>query len=315
MQISTQAAFQWYQMADQLGTPDGNITREETAKAVLATIQQYNVAVSVNDTFAVQQLQQQLQFAGTLLMGGTQNQGLIPDFDGNTAVSLNEIVRLDADKNGSITAQDFSAVFGATALNAAGNQFSLDQLRTLATPLATGQVSTFNPRLPLSLTMPMPVPGLIPPPGLIPAPTQLGPQQAFMLLTMLSMLSMFGQQPNTGGTTPTTPPNTGTTPTTPPNTGTTPTTPPNTGTTPTTQPRNGGGIPPELLLPILSYILTNSFGLTPTTGSTTATPSMDTNAHYIMSQLQNTATGTSANTTSSLLSNQITSQASSEYLG
>jgi hypothetical protein len=260
MQISTQAAFQWFQMADQQGTVDGNITTQEAAKAVLATIQQYNVATSVNDTFAMEQLGQQLRFAGTLLMGGANSEGLIPDFDANGAVSLNEVVRLDANNDGNIVAQDFSTVFGASALNPAGNQFTLAQLTALATPLAAGTTTGFDPLLPTTATPPT-------------TPPTLPPQQAMMMMMMLSMLSMIGSGGTTGGA-------------------------------------NNNGIPPELLLPILSFILTNSLGLTPTN---TAGTTLDANTALTMSQLQ--AEGGTSDTTNDLLTSQVTSEASNGYFG
>jgi hypothetical protein len=198
-QISTQAAFQWFQMADAIGNRDGNITAQEAAIATQATVSHYNLAKQVNDPFATEKFGQQLAFAGTFFMGGAQGQGFAADFDNNGAVSLNEAVRLDANGDGVIDQADFATTFGAANIRPTGNQFTLDQLGNVITPIATGQANTFNPLLPVGVgttqnqvTTPGTTPGTTTqPPGAL---NQISAQQAMALLSILSLVSMMGSQ-------------------------------------------------------------------------------------------------------------------------
>jgi Ca2+-binding EF-hand superfamily protein len=120
MAVSLQTLQPLFQASDT--NSDGKLNRQELARASLKYLNSSNNQ-EVGSLFA------------TLLQGGTDRQGLFPDYNTDSAIDFNEFTTL-AGKSGdkqSLESDDFKTAFG-NRYQAGGQSINLNQLRQLAQP-------------------------------------------------------------------------------------------------------------------------------------------------------------------------------------
>lgn len=186
MQINTNLAAQFIQLADQRGNRDGGANDQELAALTIGFYDDYTEAVAQNNTQLADQLRPFIQLGVTPFFGGQQGQGLVFDFDGDGRLSSQDAIALDRNRDGTINNADMVATFGAAA--GAGNVVTDAQFETLRARAAGSQFAADIGARPVADT-PAPTPGM---PNFDFNSPQGQRAMVAMLMTTMMMMMMMG---------------------------------------------------------------------------------------------------------------------------
>lgn len=193
MQLPTNLALSFMQLSDRNG--DQKVSRQELANMTIQYYDEYNKQTQAGNTQLAETYRPYIEFGTTAFFGGTAKQGLVPDYNGDGQFGVDELLRLDANKDNTINTADYQAVFGNAAV-VNGNTLSTANFESLR-QIALGQQFS-DVGLPV-VTPPTTTPPVTTPP-VTPPPTTGGTgnlntaslQRLLPLLLIFSLLSSGG---------------------------------------------------------------------------------------------------------------------------